>query len=142
MNAVVQAVEESVDTGESYIILGPAKHLGPDDLSELTKSNRHRFSSHNFHSRSTAEASGNAYVEQGKHSRVENTSYGPGKLSRLTFCDQINSGRKIFIDTNALAVDATVQLRQEDVSDSGTLKKRYALASEPFIPTPPINSFP
>jgi hypothetical protein len=60
MNAVVQSVEEIVDKGETTIILGPAKHLGPDDLSELTKSNRNRFSSRNFYARNTAEAGGNA----------------------------------------------------------------------------------
>jgi hypothetical protein len=135
MDAVVQSVEENVDTGEVAIILGPAKHLGPDDLSELTKSNRNRFSSRNFHSRSTAEAGGNAYVEQGKYGRVENTSYGPGKLSKLSFGDPENSDRKIFIDTGELTADVTVRLRQEDVSDAGVLKKRYTLSSEPFVPT-------
>jgi hypothetical protein len=56
-------------------------------------------------------------------------------LSKLSFCDQANSDRKIFIDTSELDVDATVRLRQEDVSDSGMLKKRYSLASEPFVVT-------
>ncbi|MDR1591071.1 MAG: hypothetical protein LBR92_03705 [Puniceicoccales bacterium] len=134
MNAVVQTVEEYLDRGETTIVLGPAKHLGPDDLSELTKSNRYRFSSRNFHSRSTAEAGGNSYVEQGKYGRVENTSYGPGKMGRLSFSDPINTERKISIDIGELDVDATVCLRQEDVSDSGVLKKRYTLASEPFVP--------
>ncbi|MDR1906823.1 MAG: hypothetical protein LBQ03_01205 [Puniceicoccales bacterium] len=136
MGAVVQTVEERLDTGEITIILGPAKHLGPDDLSELTKSNRNRISSRNFYARSTAEAGGNAYVEQGKYGRIENTSYGPGKMSKLSFCDPSNADRKIFIDTGELDVDTIVCLRQEDVSDSGTLKKRYTLSSEPFVPVP------
>jgi hypothetical protein len=137
MNAVVQTVEEHLDTGEMTILLGPPKHLGPDDLSELTKSNRYRFASRNFHSRSTAEAGGNSYVEQGKYSRVENTSYGPGKMSKLSFSDPTNADRKIFIDIGELDVDATVCLRQEDVADSGVLKKRYTLSSEPFVPVVP-----
>ncbi|MDR2812397.1 MAG: hypothetical protein LBB05_01215 [Puniceicoccales bacterium] len=134
MNAVAQTVEEHLDTGEITILLGPPKHLGPDDLSELTKSNRYRFSSRNFHSRHTAEAGGNAYVEQGKYGRIENTSYGPGKMSKLSFSNPANTNRKIFIDTSELDVDVTVCLRQEDVADSGTLKKRYTLSSEPFVP--------
>ncbi|MDR0740152.1 MAG: hypothetical protein LBF34_00380 [Puniceicoccales bacterium] len=137
MNAVVQTVEEYLDTGEITILLGPPKHLGPDDLSELTKSNRYRFSSRNFHSRSTAEAGGNSYVEQGKYGRVENTSYGPGKMSKLSFSDPTNADRKIFIDIGELSVDATVCLCQEDVADSGVLKKRYTLSSEPFVPVVP-----
>jgi hypothetical protein len=137
MNAVVQTVEEYLDRGETIIVLGPAKHLGPDDLSELTKSNRYRFSSRNFYSRSTAEVGGNSYVEQGKYGRVENTSYGPGKMSKLSFSDPSNADRKIFIDIGELGVDATVCLRQENVSDSGVLKKRYTLSSEPFVPVEP-----
>jgi hypothetical protein len=137
MNAVVQTVEENWDTGETVIFFGPAKHLGPDDLSELTKSNRNRFSSRNFHSRSTAEAGGNSYVEQGRYGRIESTSYGPGKMSKLSFCDPANGDRKIFIDAGELEVDATVCLRQEDVADSGILKKRYTLSSEPFVPPVP-----
>ncbi|MDR2200996.1 MAG: hypothetical protein LBN94_02730 [Puniceicoccales bacterium] len=137
MNAVVQSVEENLDRGETHIILGPAKHLGPDDLSELTKSNRNRFSSRNFHSRSSGEARGSSYVEQGKYGRVENASYGPGKMSKLSFQDQSNANRKIFIDVSELDVDATVRLRLEDVSDSGVLKKRYTLSSGPFVPATP-----
>ncbi|MDR2806586.1 MAG: hypothetical protein LBB11_00290 [Puniceicoccales bacterium] len=135
MNALIQSVEENLDRGEINIIVGPAKHLGPDDLSELTKSNRHRFSSRNFYARSTAEAGGNAYVEQGKYSPLENTAYGPGKLGKLSFGDPNSENRKILIDIGDLAVEeATVCLRLEDVSDSGVLKKRYSLASEPFLP--------
>jgi hypothetical protein len=137
MNAVVQTVEEYLDEGETMILLGPPKHLGPDDLSELTKSNRYRFSSRNFHSRSTAEAGGNSYVEQGKYGRVENTSYGPGKMSKLSFSNPTNTDRKISIDIGELDVDATVCLRKEDVADSGVLKKRYTLSSEPFVPIVP-----
>ncbi|MDR0590797.1 MAG: hypothetical protein LBG09_03035 [Puniceicoccales bacterium] len=132
MGAVVQSVEEHLDTGKAVIILGPAKHLGPDDLSELTKSNRYRVASRNFHARRTAEASGNAYVEQGKYGPVENTSYGSERFSKLAFYAPDNDARKIFIDVNELGVDATVCLRLEDVADGGVLKQRYTLASEPF----------
>lgn len=132
MQAVIQSVEEILDTGKTTLTLGPAKHLGPDDLSELTKSNRWRFSTRNASSRHTAVASGSAYVEQGKFSQVENSSYGPGRYSKLTFYDPNNEGRKISIDTSALEKAYTVQFREEDVSDSGVLKKRYSLASEPF----------
>ncbi|MDR1303531.1 MAG: hypothetical protein LBJ81_02835 [Puniceicoccales bacterium] len=133
MDAVVQSVEEHLETGKTVIILGPAKHLGPDDLSELTKSNRHRVASRNFHARRTAEASGNGYVEQGKYGPMENTSYGSEKFSKLAFYAPDNEARKIFIDVGALDVDATVCLRREDVADGGVLKQRYALASEPFV---------
>ena len=117
------------------ITVGPAKHLGPDDLSELTKSNRKRIRSRSFHSRSTGEANGNAYVEQGRHGHVENTAYGPGSWSKLAFYNAQNAERKILIDTDELNVDVTVRLRAEDVSDSGVLKKRYTLSSEPFVET-------
>ncbi|MDE6576475.1 MAG: hypothetical protein K2L24_03740 [Opitutales bacterium] len=135
MNAVVQSVAELVDSGTMTIMLGPAKHLGPDDLSELTKSNRRRTRSRNFHTRSTGEASGSACVEQGRFGHAENSAYGPGCWQKMTFSDIENVERKIIIDASELEKDVVVRLREEDVSDSGVLKKRYSLASNPFVAT-------
>jgi hypothetical protein len=134
MNAVVQEVREDLDAGETQVIFGPAKHLGADDLSELTRTNRTRFSSRNFAIRSTAEAEGNGFVEQGKFSRIENSSYGPGKYKKITFQDPENLNRTIVIDVSSLPTNLLVKLREENVSDSGVFKSRYSIASEPFVP--------
>jgi hypothetical protein len=134
MDAIVQEVRENLDSGETMVIFGPAKHLGVDDLSELTRTNRLRFSSRNFGVRSTAEAEGSGFVEQGKFSRIENSAYGPGKYKKITFQDPENSDKSIVIDVSELPTNLLVKLREENVSDSGVFKKRYSIASEPFLP--------
>lgn len=134
MDAVVQEVNEDLDAGETRVVFGPARHLGADDLSELTRTNRTRFSSRNFGIRSTAEAEGSGFVEQGKFSRIENSSYGPGKYKKITFQDPEDSGKSMVLDVSTLPTDLLVKLREEDVSDSGVFKKRYSVASEPFVP--------
>ncbi|MDR2776486.1 MAG: hypothetical protein LBB17_00350 [Puniceicoccales bacterium] len=133
MNAVVQEVVEDLDSGKIFIKFGPAKHLGAADLAELTRSGRLLFESKNHSERITAEVSSDGTVEQGIYARVDNTSFGPGKYKMIKFADPNNSGRSIQIDTADIAVSAvTVKLREEDVCESGVLKKRYSLASEPY----------
>lgn len=134
MDAVIQEVSEDLDGGETRVVFGPAKHLGADDLSELTRTNRTRFSSKNFGIRSTAEAEGNGFVEQGKFSRIENSSYGPGKYKKITFQDPEDTSKSMILDVSSLPTNLLVKLREENVSDSGVFKTRYSIASEPFIP--------
>jgi hypothetical protein len=55
-------------------------------------------------------------------------------MRKLSFCGPVNADRKNFIDRGELDADAIVCLRQEDVSDSGILKKRYTLSRERFVP--------
>ncbi|MDR2603597.1 MAG: hypothetical protein LBC11_03510 [Puniceicoccales bacterium] len=133
MNAVVQEVVEYLDSGKIFIKFGPAKHLGAADLAELTRSGRLLFESKNYSERITAEVSSNGTVEQGIYARVDNTSFGPGKYKMIKFADPNNSGKSIQIDTADIAASTvTVKLREEDVCESGILKKRYYLASEPY----------
>jgi hypothetical protein len=133
MNAVIQEVVEHLDSGKIFIKFGPAKHLGAADLAELTRSGRLLFESKNYSERITAEVSSNGTVEQGIYARVDNTSFGPGKYKMIKFADPNNSGRSIQIDTADIAASAvTVKFREEDICESGVLKKRYSLASEPY----------
>ncbi|MDR1414070.1 MAG: hypothetical protein LBI56_04010 [Puniceicoccales bacterium] len=133
MNAVVQEVIEYLDAGKTVIRFGPAKHLGASDLAELTRSGRLLFESKNYNERTTAEVSGNGIVEQGTHGRVDNTSFGTGKYRMIKFTDPSNSAKTVQIDTADVVLgEAIVKFRTEDVCDSGVLKKRYSLASEPY----------
>jgi hypothetical protein len=133
MHAVVQEVVEYLDSGKIFIKFGPTKHLGAADLAELTRSGRLLFESKNYSERLTAEVSGNGTIEQGIYARVDNTSFGPGKYKMIKFADPNNLSRAVQIDTTDIAVSAvTVKFREEDVCESGILKKRYSLASEPY----------
>ncbi|MDR2779142.1 MAG: hypothetical protein LBB16_02545 [Puniceicoccales bacterium] len=134
MYAMVQEVIEHLDSGKIFIKFGPAKHLGAADLAELTRSGRLLFESKNHSERITAEVSGNETVEQGIYARVDNTSFGLGKYKMIKFADPNNLGRTIQIDTTDIAVsEATIKFREENVCESGVLKKRYSLASEPYF---------
>jgi hypothetical protein len=133
MDAVIQEAVEDLDSGKIFIKFGPAKHLGAADLAELTRSGRLLFESKNHSERVTAEVSSDGTVEQGIYARVDNTSFGPGKYKMIKFADPDNSDMSIQIDTADIAVSAvTVKFREEDVCESGILKKRYSLASEPY----------
>ncbi len=133
MNAVVQEIEQHLDTGETYIKFGPSKHLGAADLAELTRSGRMLIESRNYADRISAEASGNGLIDQGVYCKLENTSTGEGKYGMLKFVDPNNSDTVVKIDTGDLSQSLTFIFREEDVCDTGVLKKRFSLASEPFI---------
>ncbi|MDR0595830.1 MAG: hypothetical protein LBF94_04045 [Puniceicoccales bacterium] len=133
INAVVQEVVDDLDRGEIYIKFGPAKHLGAADLAELTRSGRLLYESRNYGERTTAEATGSGAVEQGVYSRVEDTLTGDCKYNMLKFVDSENSNSTIKIDASDLTQSLNVLLREEDVCESGVLKKRFSLASEPFL---------
>lgn len=132
MCAVVQSVEENIASGERILRFGPAKHLGPDDLSEMTKSNRKRSVRKVNKNRVSGENLSSGYVEQAKYSRVENAIAGPGEFRKITFVNPDLQSQKIVINTGDMSRDVTVQMREEYVSDNGVLRKRYSLASEPF----------
>ncbi|MDR0728431.1 MAG: hypothetical protein LBF21_02385 [Puniceicoccales bacterium] len=134
MQAAVQEVTEELGSGRTQIRFGPAQHLGAADLVELTRSNRHRFSVRNALARSSGEAEGSGCVEQGKSAPLENTAYGPGKYQKMIFIHpEAPTARSITIDASALSRDLSVQLREENVCESGLVKKRLSLASEAFL---------
>jgi hypothetical protein len=136
MNAPVQDVTERIETGQTRITLGPARHLGATDLIELTRSNRHRSSVRNSVARSTGEAEGSGCIDQGNHTQLENTAYGPGKYQKMIFINPTApTTRTITIDATSIPRDLAIQLREENVCDSGIVKKRLSLASEPFLET-------
>ena len=134
MYAIVQEVIEYLDDGKTMVKLGPSKHLGAADLAELTRSGRLLYSTRNASERTTAEATGNGTVEQGKYGRIDNTSFGTGRYKMIKFSDPEYSNKTVQIDTSDVNItSATVKFREEDVCESGVLKKRYTLASEPFL---------
>lgn len=60
MAAQIQRVEEQIDLGSTKITVGPAKHLGQSDLTELMRANRSRRISFRLNERTTGSGSGNA----------------------------------------------------------------------------------
>jgi hypothetical protein len=133
INAIVQEVVDDLDSGEIRIKFGPAKHLGAADLTELTRSGRLLHESRNYGERGTGEATGSGAIDQGIYARVENTATGDLKYNMLKFVDPAEPNSVIKIDASDLSQPLQVILREEDVCESGVLKKRFSLASEPFL---------
>ena len=134
MHALVQETTEILDTGTVYVRFGPAQHLGAADLVEMTRSGRSLYVSKNATERTSGEATGNGTVEQGIYHRVDNTTIGTATYKMMKFVDPADTTKtaRIFMDDLEQS-SLHVQFRQEDVCDSGVLKKRYSLASEPFV---------
>jgi hypothetical protein len=85
MAAQVQRVEEAIDTGATRIRVGPAKHLGSADLSELLRVNRLRRPSYRLSERTTGEASGNAaQVLGGDQQPRSDSTFRPSSSSAAT----------------------------------------------------------
>ncbi len=65
MAAQIQRIEEMIDLGQTKITVGPAKHLGHADLTELLRVNRSRRISFRLGERTSGSGSGNAAKVQG-----------------------------------------------------------------------------
>ena len=130
MNAAIQAISQSIDTGEVEVTFGPPKHLGGDDLIELLQLNRHRRSTLHAHLRSSQ--SPQQAWEQSTHGRLENGHSSAPLYQRLTFTHPEKRDRRVTLDANALTKDVAVSIQEDFVCHNGKLKKRYALTSAPF----------
>lgn len=135
MNATIQNVREDLDKGQTTITFGPAKHLGPDDLVELLRTNRKRHATRNSTRRITGKPTKLTELIQPTHSRIENTDIGPTHFARLTFINNQNPTKKIILDANKIKENTSLELQEEDYCSNGILKKRLVLASPPYTPT-------
>jgi hypothetical protein len=78
MQAQVQRVEESIDLGQTKIIVGPAKHLGQTQITAWLRANRERRLSYRLSERTTGSGSGNAAkVQGGEHTPRSDSIFRP-----------------------------------------------------------------
>ncbi len=132
MQAVVQHVEEKIDSGETQIEFGPAKHLGADDLLGLLRVNRTRVTTYRATERSQGKPSGKAEMEGVDDLPVENASPGAGKTSRLMLLAESGGGvGKVTLDV-ADCDDKELKVREIEICDEGVAKKIRVLCSEPY----------
>lgn len=83
MRALVQAVDESIDNGTTRITIGPAQHLGPQDLVELLRVNRLRILRTRISTRTTGQGGNRQEVDQGVQQPVSDAVSGARKLTAL-----------------------------------------------------------
>lgn len=125
MNAVVQEIEEDVDSGTVRISVGPPQHLGPRDLVELLRVGRFRrvITPPALRNSGVAPGGGNA-VTVGRRFPRENAVGGP--VDRSLF-----AVGTIVLDVND-ADGADIRIREIDVCVDGVQKKMLVLCSEPY----------
>jgi hypothetical protein len=78
MQAQVQRVEESLDLGQTKIVVGPAKHLGQTQITAWLRANRERRVSFRLNERTSGSTSGNAAkVQGGEHTPKSDSVFRP-----------------------------------------------------------------
>lgn len=132
MNALIQESVEEVDVGLVRLRFGSAAHLGLRDLIRLTRVNRGREAPRSSYVRLQGQGS-DSEIEQPSDSAAQNTHVGQTAYGKMTFSNPEDGTQKIILDASQIAQSGLVmQPRPEDVCENGILKKRLALASQPF----------
>lgn len=129
MNAVIQLVDEKVDTGETKIEFGPAKHLGAEDLLGLLRVNRTRLPTYRATERTQGKPSGKAEVDGIDDTPAENASQGSGRTSRLMVV--ADGDGKVILDA-ADCSDKELKVRELDICEDGVAKKILVVCSEAY----------
>ena len=104
MNAVVQQIDEDLDTGTTTVKFGPPSHLGAPDLVELLRLNRFRIVYTNPATQiQSAQTPGQPAL--GQQTAIENTNAGPPTFQTLGIAAQW-SGASPSLGGNAGAIAA------------------------------------
>jgi hypothetical protein len=135
MNAMVAAVDEDWDTGETRVTLGIPKHLSVADMIELANVSRWR----------NEGAPGNFFIRAGGYTADGDAGLLPdtppaaslsgagsaGAPSAQVLVDPDNGSSKVTIDPSTLPDGAVATFQACQVCVSGTLKTAYVLMTTP-----------
>jgi len=104
MRAQIQQVKFSYGSGRTEITVGPAKHLGPGDLTELFLINRNRRVFYDPSTQATARSShGGGSVSLPKTLAKENTTAGLDSLSIGSIIKNLGTGNSVVVQHSAEA---------------------------------------
>lgn len=132
MAALIQKVDEDVDSGRTIISFGPAEQLSPQDLVERLRANRGRGVAINYIKRTTGEsASGGATVALSGPTPLLNTAGASGQTKLLVITD---GTKKFTLDPAQITATGATELKTvaASVMVDGALKTINVLASEAF----------
>lgn len=134
MKALIQRVEQDVDSGTSVITFGPPSHLGPAELLEMFRALRSRRSAMAFKARtsgSSADAVGCVKVG-GADAKPQPGGPGGGFAEKFA-STSTGYDRTVNLDpTEITKEDAAVEIKAREVlcfEDASTLKTRQVLCS-------------
>jgi hypothetical protein len=132
MDGEIQEIFEEVDSGSLRLRIGPPSHLGLQQLVQLTRSNRRREAARSGLARLSGEPAGTK-IDQPAHLPTENSHSGASVFSKILLRQGDDPERQIILDADAIGLGGlTIQCREEDVVENGTLRKRLVLASQPY----------
>ena len=137
MNALVQQVTEQVDEGRTSITIGPAKHLGPDDIISLLQASRRRRASWKFIARTTGESADAGAAElSGPAAKNEATNLD-GETGMMILTDDGGTHKKIItVDPSDIAdTSQEHNVKPREVLIWGTdsaCQKRQVMASAAY----------
>ena len=141
MRALVQQVIEDVETGETTIVFGPAKHLELDDLLSLLHRFRSRRTAYGYRKRTTGltrddAAGGGGGGQVGGKGPAEEHGDAPAEI-RYQRMRNDDGDKEIILDPVEMpdTDEASVQIkaREIEVCEDGVLKKMQILCSETYI---------
>ena len=127
INAVVQEECCHLDTGTVDLRFGAPKHLGPNDLIQLMRSNRLRTTSTNPEVRFDVNAgTAQTITYFPTHTPLTHAGNDQGQFSKFVVSD---GNKQIELDTSALPENVQICMRPYDIIESGVLKKAWILSS-------------
>ena len=140
MDALVQQVTENVDQGNTSITIGPARHLGPDDLVTLLRAARTRSPAWKYVARTSGQAGDGGSVDLSGLAVRNDSSRTSGETLNMLLT--ATSGRtyaaKLNLDPSEVSDDTQIhELKPRELyiiesGDPSTAKKRQVLASDAY----------
>ena len=140
MNALVQQVTENVDTGQTSITIGPARHLGPDDLVVLLRASRTRRPAWKYVARTSGQSGDGGSVDLSGLAVRNDSSRTTGETLNMLL--SATAGRtyaaKLNLDPSQVSDDTQIhELKPRECyviesGDTSTAKKRQVLASAAY----------
>jgi hypothetical protein len=132
MGAEIQECEEDVDNGAAELRFGPPAHLGLGQLIQLARANRRRSAPVGTLIRTSGEGSAGK-IEQPTHGVLENSHSGGTVYGCMAIGPAEEGGSQILLDANSIERPGLLlQPREEFVVEDGVLKRRLAIASQPY----------
>jgi hypothetical protein len=127
MAAQIQRIEENVDLGQTLLTVGPAKHLGHEDLAGLLRMYRRRQVSYRLAERTSGEATGNAVKVHGgeqlprSDSVFQPSAGGVGANTPFELLDASDvTGLKVMVNVNSFLLNSLTPNDTQSITGLGT----------------------
>jgi hypothetical protein len=129
--AIVQRVDEAVDTGECVLLFGPPQHLGPKDFVDLMQASRYRNVVRSAQCRQAGQVQGGQALPLGGPAAYQTPEWGDARYTKLILGAEAQ-GSSICLDAAQLGPGLCADFKEECICQDGVLMKRRVLCSQPY----------